>query len=189
MNPISNLSLRQIFSALAIALTLSTPALADCWRGGPGMYGDHPACGQYRHNMQGGEACPYMMKPQMKRHAMPGMMSGQSLGVMVGNLSNAKLDESGLSHGIQVARVMPDSAAAQAGIQAGDVITEFAGSPVYSAERLRWLVQKAETDKGLEIKLVRDQKPVVVNATLKAPEAKPKCDPQPGMRPDTRTGA
>lgn len=188
MNTIANFSLRHIFSALAIALTLSTPALADCWRGGPGMSGDHPACGQYRHNMQGGDACPYM-NPQMKRHAMPGMMSGQSLGVMVGNLSNAKLDEAGLSHGIQVARVMPDSAAAQAGIQAGDVITEFAGSPVYSAERLRWLVQKAATDKGLEIKLIRDQKPVVVNATLKAPEPKPKCDPQPGLRPDTRTGA
>jgi len=188
MNKISNFSPRHLFSALAIAMTLSTPALADCWRAGQGMPADHPACCQYRHNMQGGDACPYM-KPQMKLHAMPAMTSGKSLGVMVGNLPNAKLDEAGLSHGVQVARVMLDSAAAQAGIQAGDVITEFAGSPVYSAERLRWLVQKAETDKGLEIKLMRDQKPVVLNATLTAPEAKTKCDPKPGMRPDTRTGA
>jgi membrane-associated protease RseP (regulator of RpoE activity) len=194
MTRTSTFSLRHIFAALAVAVTFSTPALADCWRAGHGMPADHPACCKYRHNMQGGDACPYM-EGKMQRYAKPAEMRGKSLGVMVSNLPNAMLDEAGLSHGINVEKVLPDSAAAVAGIQAGDLITEFAGSPVYSADRLRWLVRKAEPGKGLEIKLMREQKPVVVNATLIGPAAKPNCEMRPGpkpemqpeMKPETRT--
>jgi len=190
MTRTSQFSLRHIFAALAVAVAFSTPALADCWRSGHGMPADHPACCKYRHNMQGGDACRYM-DGRMQRHAMPAEMRGKSLGVMVSNLPNAMLDEAGLSHGVNVEKVLLDSVAAEAGIKAGDLITEFAGSPVYSADRLRWLVRKAEPGKSMEIKLMREQKPVVVNATLVAPEAKPNCDMQPGpkpeMKPETRT--
>ncbi len=182
MTRTSTFSLRHIFAALAVAVTFSTPALADCWRAGHGMPADHPACCQGRYNMQGGDACPYMDN-KMKRHANPVEMRGKSLGVMVSNLPNAMLDEAGLSHAINVEKVLPDSAAALAGIQAGDLITEFAGSPVYSADRLRWLVRKAEPGKALEIKLMREQKPVVVNATLTPPAPKPNCDMRPGPKP------
>jgi membrane-associated protease RseP (regulator of RpoE activity) len=183
MTRTSTFTLRHIFAALAVAVTFSTPALADCWRAGHGMPADHPACCQYRHNMQDGDACPYM-DGRMQRHAKPAEMRGKSLGVMVSNLPNAMLDEAGLSHAIHVEKVLPDSAAAQAGIQAGDLITEFAGSPVYSADRLRWLVRKTEPGKSLEIKLMREQKPVVVNATLTPPAAKPNCDMRPGPKPE-----
>jgi len=176
MYALSRLTLRNTLSVLAAAMMLSAPALAEPWRGSmPGM---HHNCPAYHQSMQR-DACPYM-QPRMKHQAMP--MSGQSLGVMVSNLSNAMLDTVGLSHGINVEKVLSDSSAAQAGIRAGDLITEFAGSPVYSADRLRWLVRKAEPGKALEIKLLRDKQPVTLNATLTAPEPKAKCEEKPSSR-------
>jgi C-terminal processing protease CtpA/Prc len=176
MYALSRLTLRNTLSVLAAAMMLSAPALAEPWRGG--MAGMHHNCPAYHQSMQR-DACPYM-QPRMKHQAMP--MSGQSLGVMVSNLSNAMLDTVGLSHGINVEKVLSDSSAAQAGIRAGDLITEFAGSPVYSADRLRWLVRKAEPGKALEIKLLRDKQPVTLNATLTVPEPKAKCEEKPSSR-------
>ncbi len=176
MFALSRLTPRNTLTVLAAAMMLSAPALAEPWRGG--MAGMQHNCPAYHQSMQG-DGCPYM-KSRMQHQAMP--MRGQSLGVMVSNLSNAMLDTAGLSHAIHVEKVLPDSSAAQAGILAGDLITEFAGSPVYSAERLRWLVRKAEAGKALEIKLLRDQQPVTLNATLIAPEPKAKCEEKPSSR-------
>jgi membrane-associated protease RseP (regulator of RpoE activity) len=157
-------------SVLAIAFAMSTPVIAGDGYGWPGMgYGnpDCPGFGTgYRHNMYGG--CPYM--DEMARTARA---PGKALGVMVSDLSDAQMDEKGLGYGILVAGVQPDSPAAAAGIQKGDLILEFAGKPIYSGERLRWLVRQAEPGKSQEIKLLRDKAPLTVNAILK--EATPKC--------------
>ncbi len=192
MTLFAQLSPRHTLFALALSLTVATPALADPWRAGPGMGADRPDC-QYRNDlrqgmrgdMRDGDACPYMkqqMPPRAMQHsAMPA--GSKVLGVMVSNLTNAVLDAAGLNYGISVERVQPDSAAAQAGIRAGDMITDFAGSPVYSAERLRWLVQKAETGKPLEVKLLRERQPVQLNISL-TPPAKPASDDKPAHKVD-----
>jgi S1-C subfamily serine protease len=104
---------------------------------------------------------------------------------MVSDLPNAMLDEADMPFGINVESVQPESAAAAAGIRAGDVIAEFAGKPVYSAERLRWLVRKAQPGKGVEIKLMREGKPLVVTATLTEPAPKEKCNAMPAPRQGT----
>lgn len=165
-------------SALAITLTLATPAAAGHSHGHPGM--GHPHCQgyhAYHPGMHGHAGCPYMQAGQ----AHPAM-AGKTLGVMVSDLPNAMLDAADMPYGINVESVRPESAAAAAGIRAGDVIAEFAGKPVYSAERLRWLVRKAQPGKGVEIKLMRDGKPLVVSATLTEPAPKEKCNAMPAPR-------
>jgi membrane-associated protease RseP (regulator of RpoE activity) len=160
---------------------MAAPAAAGHWRGHPGM--GHPYCQGYHGyhpGMDGHGGCPYMHVEQA--HPAAG---GKILGVMVSDLPDAMLDEADMPYGINVESVQPESAAADAGIRAGDVITEFAGKPVYSAERLRWLVRKAQPGKVVEIKLMREGKPLVVNATLTEPAPKEKCDVMPAPRHGT----
>lgn len=156
-------------STLLVALTLSAPALADQWHGHPGM--GHPDCHAYHPIVPGHGGCPAMHSEQV---APAG--AGKALGVMVSDLPNAILDETEMLFGINVERVQPESAAAAAGIRAGDVIAEFAGKPVFSADRLRWLVRKAPLGKGVDIKLMREGKPLVVTATLTEPAPMENCD-------------
>lgn len=151
-------------ATLALTMALSAPAVAG------GGYGyTHPAHAFHAyhgksyihpHGIQGmSSGCPYMQSGMAKAPA-------RSLGVMVSSLPNATLDERGLGYGIVVSRVQSDSAAAVAGIRAGDLILEFDGKPVYSGERLRWLVSRTEAGKPVEIKLLRDKEPITLNATL-----------------------
>jgi S1-C subfamily serine protease len=130
--------------------------------------------------MDGHGGCPYLHGEQADPAA-----GGKILGVMVSDLPNALLDEADMPYGINVETVQPDSAAAAAGVRAGDVIAEFGGKPVYSAERLRWLVRKAQPGKGVEIKLMREGKPLVVTATLTDPAARDKCNAMPAPRQGT----
>ncbi|OYY93445.1 MAG: hypothetical protein B7Y41_11825 [Hydrogenophilales bacterium 28-61-23] len=170
-----SITFARALSAFALTLAMASPASAgqcDChgrYPAMPGAYGCPymPAGPGYGR----GPACDYPHAPA--QDAAP--MVGKALGVMVSDLSDARLDELGLGYGIEVKSVQPDTAAAAAGIKAGDLILEFAGKPVTSAERLRWLVRKAEAGKSQEIKLMRDGKPISVNATLNDAEAKTKC--------------
>ena len=169
MNLNARSSLARALSALAVTLALSAPAAADHWRGYPGMGPGYPAC---EGNRWGGPGdCPYM-----KGMPAPAPMGGKMLGVHISDLPNAMLDAANLGYGVSVEGVRPDTPAAAAGIRAGDLIVEFAGKPVTSAERLRWLVRKADSGKNLEMKVMREGAPVTLNVTL--PEAKPKekCD-------------
>lgn len=177
MTRISKFSVRHALSALVISMAVSAPVLADDWRQCPySNFPDSSCCYQRGPGMQGGD-WPMMRAPMwrqdMPNRMAPAAMEGKQLGVMVSNLPNPMLDAAGLNYGVNVESVQDDSAAAKAGIQAGDVITEFNGSPVYSTNRLRWLVSKAEAGKSLIIKLIREKQPLEVNATLVAP--KPQC--------------
>jgi S1-C subfamily serine protease len=94
-------------------------------------------------------------------------------------LDHAALDEMGLGYGMRVVKVQPGSAAEAAGIQAEDIILEFDGKPVYSGERLRWLVRKGDEDRTVGIKLQRDKEAITLSATPQTPEPKPKCEKRP----------
>jgi membrane-associated protease RseP (regulator of RpoE activity) len=190
MNSPTRISVRRLVTALALVAAASAPVHAGQWRGGPCMQDERPSCCKQRCDMPKYDACDNMnsrkqgymhpnmqsrMEPRMHQ-LMPQAARGLTLGVLVSDLSNARLDAAGLSHGIEVERVLSDSAAAAAGFRSGDVITEFAGSPVYSGDRLRWLVRKAEPGKPLDVKVMREQQPVQLSVSLTAPEAKPKCE-------------
>ncbi len=165
-------------SLMAAALMLAPAANAgkgycDSQRAGPGM--SQKGMGQGCEN-----ACPHMAK-KMKSAQQP----GKSLGVLVSDISNAHLDENGLTHGVHVADVQADSAAQAAGLQAGDIIQTYAGKPVYSADRLRWLVRQTETGKATEIQLLRGKESVTLNATLAEPKAPEACPGKGSKRWDT----
>jgi membrane-associated protease RseP (regulator of RpoE activity) len=158
---------RPLMLGLALAIAAAT-AGADPGHGYPG----NPNCQMQRgQGMPGGGDCP------MARQGMP--MMGKSLGVLISNLPDSRLDQSGPGYGVSVEKVLPDSAAASAGIRTGDVIIEFSGKPVFSGERLRWLVRQAESDKQIEVKLIRDGKAITLNATLPVPKAPPCMDKKP----------
>ena len=64
--------------------------------------------------------------------------------------------------GARVVRVVPDSPAAAAGLQVGDVVVGFAGEPVDSRRQLLFLVAAAVPGEELDMEFVRDGSPHAV---------------------------
>lgn len=178
-------SARQALAGVAMSFALAAPAFAGHWHGGPMAGPGHAGCTclgpAHPHGMPGyHEACPYHHSQAMKA-----AREGKSIGVMIRDLGNKALDKAGLGYGVKVVDVLPDSAGAAAGLRVDDLIVEFGGKPVTSADRLRWLVRQAEAGKPIDIKVLRDQASVTLSATLTEPAAKEKCvkpeEPKPGV--------
>jgi serine protease Do len=72
--------------------------------------------------------------------------------------------------GVLVVTVEGDSAAAKAGIKAGDVILKFEGQPVRDADALRAAVRKAEAGKKLSVSVSREGKLLDLEVTLPGSE-------------------
>jgi serine protease Do len=58
--------------------------------------------------------------------------------------------------GVVVTQVRPDTPAAAAGLQSGDVIVEFAGTPITAAGQLQLVVERAEIGTRHDLVIVRD---------------------------------
>jgi serine protease Do len=71
-------------------------------------------------------------------------------------------------HGVVVTSVEEGSAAAKAGLKAGDLIVRFAGREIRDARDLRSEVRKAESGKELSVGVQRDGKPVDLKVTFGA---------------------
>ncbi len=69
-------------------------------------------------------------------------------------------------HGALVADVMDDTPAGQAGIQVGDVITEFDGHAVKESTDLPLIVARTPIGKTAEVKLMRDGTPKTVTVKI-----------------------
>ncbi len=69
--------------------------------------------------------------------------------------------------GVPVLAVLPDSPAAEAKIQRGDVIEKFDGHDVRNIMELRHFVSQAELDKKVQVQVQRQGKPVTLAATIK----------------------
>ncbi len=93
------------------------------------------------------------------------------LGVQLSDVSADKARELKLpagTFGAYVDNVEEKSPAAQAGIQKGDVITEFDGERVRSVAELRRLVRETPSGRGVEIKLLRNGQPHRLSAKLES---------------------
>lgn len=90
------------------------------------------------------------------------------LGVSGRDLDNELAKAFGLEtqHGAFVNEVMPDSAAAKAGIKAGDIITSVNGRKIKSFQELRAKVATMGAGAKVEFGLIRDGKSKSVTATL-----------------------
>ncbi len=90
------------------------------------------------------------------------------LGVTLGDVTTEKAQELKLPAvaGALVNSVQKNSAAAKAGILAGDAIMEFDGIRVRSSAELRRLIRETPAGRAVEMKIVRDGKTRVLSAKL-----------------------
>lgn len=84
------------------------------------------------------------------------------LGVAIAPLDQAMLDKLGVEFGVRIEGVRPGSVAEQAGLQTGDIVTELSDRPVYSPERMQYLV--GEAGDSMAIAALRDGKSVRLQA-------------------------
>ena len=104
-------------------------------------------------------------------HCGMGGPSGKALGVGVSELSSEALNAVNLEHGVQVERIVPGSPAQAAGLKQGDIIVELLDKPVYSVERLQWLVRQAPESKPVTLRLQRDGSAQTVTVEFRQPQA------------------
>jgi serine protease Do len=88
--------------------------------------------------------------------------SGSGLGITVSDLSSQLAEYFGTKDGVLVTSVYDQSAAAKAGIKAGDVITSFNGGSVGSPSELRQRIQRLEEAEEFSLTVVRDKKPLTL---------------------------
>jgi serine protease Do len=90
------------------------------------------------------------------------------LGVEIQNVDQSLAQSFKLSapEGALVAQVVPDSAAARAGIKPGDVILKFNGSPIADSGALSVRVNAMAPGEKTTLDIVRDGKPMTVNVTI-----------------------
>ena len=116
-------------------------------------------------------AIPINVAVQIKDEIVKtGKVSHPRLGVEVQNVDQLLANSFRLKtpNGALVAQVEPDSAAARAGLQVGDVIVEFDGAPVLDAGQLSARVGTARPGQKVSLELWRDGKRVDVTATIGA---------------------
>lgn len=90
------------------------------------------------------------------------------LGVEIQNVDQSLAQSFKLSapEGALVAQVVPDSAAAKAGIKPGDVILKFNGSPIVDSGSLSVRVNALAPGDKATLDIMRDGKPMTMNVTI-----------------------
>ena len=94
--------------------------------------------------------------------------SGNGLGITVGDLSDQLAGYFGVKDGVLVSSVADDSAAAKAGLKAGDVITSFNGTDVTQPADLRRRTQRLEDGDEFTVGVVRDKKSLTLKGKVEA---------------------
>jgi Do/DeqQ family serine protease len=94
------------------------------------------------------------------------------LGVVIQDLTRDLAEAFGIDakHGAVIAQVMPDSAAADAGLKEADVITAVNGRPVKGATDLRNIIGLSRSDEEVEIEYFRNGQQTRVRVKLRPAE-------------------
>ena len=97
-----------------------------------------------------------------------GSVSRGWLGVMIQEVNRDLAETYGLSrpYGALVAQVMPDSPAAEAGLESGDVILEFNGREISRSSDLPPMVGRAPVGSEGELTIMRDQEKQTLTFTV-----------------------
>jgi serine protease Do len=90
------------------------------------------------------------------------------IGVQVQNVTPELAKSFGMTeaHGALVAEVNPDSPAAKAGIQQGDIIIEFNGTPIHEMNELPRMVASLAPGSKAALKVLREGKEKTMNLTI-----------------------
>lgn len=94
-----------------------------------------------------------------------GAVTGPTLGISVTPLSDQLASYFGVKEGVLVNAVGDDSAAAKAGLKAGDVITAVAGSSVTNANDITRALRD-HAGESVDITVTRDKKSMTLKATI-----------------------
>ena len=110
-----------------------------------------------------------------------GEANGVWLGLVSKRLPKLVAEHLGLApgNGLVVEMVVPDSPAAKAGLQKDDVITKLGDQKLVLPEQLPLLLQGHKPGEVITLEVLRDQKPVNIEATLAARPAGYARNPQP----------
>jgi S1-C subfamily serine protease len=100
--------------------------------------------------------------------AMGGGAQGAWLGVTARDMAFDRLASLGLEYGVEVVDVAQNSPASEAGLRPGDVLIDLDGRPVYSVERLRWLVNRVGADGKVPLAYLRNASRSTTDLTLAA---------------------
>lgn len=92
--------------------------------------------------------------------------SSGRLGITVDSLSEQLAEYFGTKDGVLVTSVDKDSAAAKAGLKAGDVVTAIDGTPVDSAADLLRRTQRLDAGVEFTLEIIRDKKPMTLKGKL-----------------------
>jgi serine protease Do len=98
------------------------------------------------------------------------LVGGSRLGISIESLSPQLAEYFGTKDGVLVSSVSDDSAAAKAGIKAGDVITSFNGSAVDDPQELRRRIQSLNDGDEFTVSVTRDRKPLTLKGKAERPE-------------------
>jgi S1-C subfamily serine protease len=99
-----------------------------------------------------------------------------------------RLASLGLELGVEVVDVAQNSPASAAGLQSGDILVELNGRPVYSVDRLRWLVGQAGADTQVPMTYLRGGNRATADVRLAArPSMAPLSQPWQGAQQPTRS--
>ena len=88
------------------------------------------------------------------------------LGAVIAPVKDGVLASMGLDYGVQVVEVNPDGAAAESGLQAGDIIVSFNRAKVRSVKQLASLVEDAPKGQSLPLLVQRNDSPIFMALTL-----------------------
>ncbi len=94
------------------------------------------------------------------------------LGIVATDLQPQLAEYFGAKSGVLVGSVTANSAAAKAGLHAGDVITTLNGQEVSSPAQLRERLSALDDDAEVTIGIVREKKPMSLKGKLAAPAAR-----------------
>ena len=88
------------------------------------------------------------------------------LGVEVAALTSSQKEEFGVSHGVVVSDIAPDSVAASAGIRPGDVIMSINREKIKGVDDLASIVNDAPSDVAIPVLVQRGSSPIFLALTL-----------------------
>jgi C-terminal processing protease CtpA/Prc len=94
--------------------------------------------------------------------------SGNSLGMTVSDLSPQLAAHFGAKNGVLVTSVSEESAAAKAGVKAGDVVSSVNGSDVSDPSDLRRRIQQMQSGDEFRLGVVRDRKSLTLTGKWEA---------------------
>ena len=101
-----------------------------------------------------------------------GFFRGNQLGVSVTGLSDQLAEYFGAKNGVLVNAVTENSAAAKAGVKAGDVIVSVNGSAVETAGDIGRHMQKLESGDEFTVQVLRDKRSVTLKGKVEAPASR-----------------